>query len=118
MKVSVDFDTSPDASEWASYLADNGWKITELTADRFECEKVRGNSSTYPVRQPIHWYVGVEEIGPSRRVSVAVEVPVFADSIYAQSRLLNWVKSVADVLDGEWETETDLEIDILGHLRR
>jgi hypothetical protein len=117
MKVSVDFHVAPDASEWASFLADNGWKITKLASGGFECEKVRGNSSTYPVRQPLRWYAVVEESGYDDTILVSVEVPVFADAVYARHRLLRWVKSVADALGGKWETEDNLEIDLLGQLR-
>jgi hypothetical protein len=117
MKVSVDFHVAPDASEWASLLADNGWKITKLAAGGFECEKVRGNSSTYPLRQPLRWHAVVEESGYDDTISVSVEVPVFADAVYARHRLLGWIKSVAESLNGGWETEAELEVDLLGHVR-
>lgn len=117
MKVSVDFHVAPDASEWASFLADNGWKITEIAADGFKCEKVRGNSSTYPVRQPLRWYAVVEESGYDDAISVSVEVLVFADSVYARDRLLRWIKSVVEALNGGWETDAKLEVDLLGHVR-
>lgn len=117
MKIDVTFDRAPDAAEWAAVLADDGWKITQLTTGQLTAEKFIGNDATYPPRKQLHWYFSVKEI-EDNGISVTVEVPVFADSIFSMQRLLEAVSDYVQKVDGDYETETAFELPLLDELRQ
>jgi hypothetical protein len=117
MRVAIDFKESPSAAEWATLLADDGWKLTSASADGFRAERVIGNVSEYPERQRIRWYVRVEEAATGPGVTVSVAVPVFAESPFARQRLLETVETYADEVDGECHTEAEFDIALLDWLR-
>lgn len=116
MKVTVDFSKAPDAAEWAAVLAEDGWKVTELTATGLEAEKVIGNTSSYPDRQLLQWYFGIDESGESG-ATVYVDVPVFADSTFSRQQLLDTIQTYTSQVEGDCETDTLFEIPLLENLR-
>jgi len=117
MKIAIEFSASPDVAEWATVLADDGWKITVLTATSIELEKVIGNTATYPSRQPLTWYLSVENAVNNSGVTVEIHVPAFADSVFSRQRLLDTIQEYAQSVNVECQADTSFELPLLEILR-
>lgn len=114
MNVAVEFDRAPPVGDWVAVVASRGWKVTEYDADRVRAKKRIGQSE-FPVRLATTWRLTITDEGEGTVVDVAV--PAFAESLYARRRILGFVREVTEALDGECETDTEFDVDVLGALR-
>lgn len=115
MKETVGFDRAPPVIEWLSVLTTRGWQVTYHDDEEMRARREIG-SAEHPVRLATTWHALVVENGRDG-VDITVEVPAFADSRYATHRLRGTIVEWAEVVDGDCETETEFEVDILGALR-
>jgi hypothetical protein len=115
MKVAVDFTEAPSLAVWQEVLTPSGWKITKYT-DKKLCAKNEFGESKFPIRHSTTWQVTIHE-REKKAVTVRMDVPAFAESDYAENRMLKKIADITDDLDGECVTDDDLSIDVLKQLR-
>jgi hypothetical protein len=114
MKVSINFNIAPTLSVWQEILTPNGWKITQYTENTL-CAKNKFGESEFPVRNATTWYITIRDKESS--VEVAIDVPAFADSDYAENRIRRKVADLGNELDGEYKTDDPLTVDVLKRLQ-
>lgn len=115
MKTTVKFDVAPSAAEWAAVLAEDGWKITHLNVSKISAEKIIGNDATYPPRKRIRWFFIVEECDDDG-VTITIEVPVFANSVFSKQRLLDTISDYTEKVDGGCSTKSQLKLQLIDKL--
>lgn len=115
MEKTISFAQAPSLGEWVYMLSNKEWKVDSYDSQSAQLRKKIGISE-YPVRQALTWYVYIKEIDNSG-ISVSISVPSFADSSYSEYRLLKKVKYFIQNIDGECQTNTSLEVDLLAELR-
>ncbi len=114
MKVSINFNVAPPLVIWQEVIVPSGWKITNYTESTLRAKNEFGQS-VFPVRNATTWYITIKD--DDSGVRVEMNVPAFADSDYAENRMRKKVGEIADNLDGEYETEDALTVDVLKRLR-
>lgn len=116
MKVSVKFNAAPPLVIWQEVLVPNGWKITKYTRSTLRAKTEFGESeSVFPVRNATKWYVTIKD--DESGVEVEMNVPAFADSDYAEHRMRKKVAKLANNLDGVYETDEPLAVNVLKRLQ-
>jgi hypothetical protein len=113
MKVTVTCVRFPHLAQWVQVLVDRGWKLIEHGSDCIKAKKHLGQSE-YPAKNTTVWQITLEE--KQKEVKTEIEVPAFAECAFSRMRMYEEFVEVADEA-GEYETEEDLEIDILEQVR-
>lgn len=114
MKETVTFETAPSIVQFERTLTPEGWKITRHTTEHLHAIKEIGQSE-FPVTLATTWHVNVSDTGAG--VIISIEVPTFTHGMYAQRRVLDTIRDIAEAVPGECQTEAKLTVDVLSELR-
>ena len=113
MNTTITCTESHHLTEWAQVLVDRGWKIIQHRSSTIKAKRHMGQSE-YPSKNTTVWYITLEET--EEDMLVEITVPAFANSQFSRVRLYEEFSELAEGV-GEFETEEDLEIDILRQVR-
>lgn len=115
MEEKVAFDSAPPVMAWLTVLSERGWQVTYHDNEEMRGRREVG-ASEFPVRLSTRWFVRVSENG-AEGVDVTINVPAFAETMYAKRRLRSRIEEWAEAVEGHCKTDQEFSVDVLGALR-
>lgn len=106
---------APPLDLWIDELVDRGWQAVRHEGQRYVAVQEIG-ASRFPVRLATTWRLELEDT-PEGAVTVTVDVPAFADSLYAEDRIREYVADLAIQVGVDPDSAPTEPADLLGHLR-
>jgi len=115
MKVTIRGTATPHLAQWVQVLVDEGWKLTHHGPNSIRAKNHLGQSK-YPQKNTTVWYLTITEVTDDSACKAVLDVPAFCHSPFSKARIYEEFEELVKKV-GRFETDDQLEIDLLGQLR-